>query len=139
MRYTLGQASKATGKTKSTIQRAIVKGRISAIKNDNGSYCIDPSELHRVYPVVIHNKPLQNTLRSTNSAMGYAVEQSIKLKEIEGELKASQKRCSELLEQKEDLKKERDDWKDQAKKLLLTATKNNHSDTKKSFIKRLWG
>jgi hypothetical protein len=48
--YTLGTAAKATGKTKGTIQKAIVKGRISAQKNDIGEWQIDPAELHRVYP-----------------------------------------------------------------------------------------
>ncbi|WP_214645165.1 helix-turn-helix domain-containing protein, partial [Tritonibacter aquimaris] len=49
MNYTLGQAAKATGKSKTTIQRAIAKGLISAKKNASGVYQIDPSELHRVF------------------------------------------------------------------------------------------
>ena len=49
MTYTLGQAAKATGKSKPTIQRAIKNGRISAVRNDDGSYEIDPAELHRVF------------------------------------------------------------------------------------------
>jgi hypothetical protein len=52
MSYTLGEAAKATGKSKPTIQRAIKKHIISAILNDNGSYSIDPAELHRVFPPV---------------------------------------------------------------------------------------
>jgi excisionase family DNA binding protein len=48
--YTLGQAAKATGLSKPTISEAIKKGRISARKNESGSFEIDPSELHRVYP-----------------------------------------------------------------------------------------
>jgi excisionase family DNA binding protein len=48
--YTLGNAAKATGKSKPTIQRAIKTGRISALKKGDGSYEIDPSELHRVFP-----------------------------------------------------------------------------------------
>jgi hypothetical protein len=52
MTYTLGQAAKATGKSKPTIQRAIKSGQISASKNENGSYTIDPVELHRVFPVM---------------------------------------------------------------------------------------
>jgi hypothetical protein len=48
--YTIGQAAKATGKSKSTISTAIKKGTISAVKNEDGSYSIDPSELHRVFP-----------------------------------------------------------------------------------------
>lgn len=50
MRYTLGTAAKATGKAKSTILRAIKSGTISAIKAHDGSYDIEPSELHRVFP-----------------------------------------------------------------------------------------
>ena len=49
MSYTLGQAAKATGKSKTTIQRAIKSGQISATLNENGSYTIDPAELHRVF------------------------------------------------------------------------------------------
>jgi len=49
MKYTLGQAAKATGKAKSTILRAIKKGTISANKGEGGAYRIDPAELHRVF------------------------------------------------------------------------------------------
>lgn len=50
MVYTLGQAAKATGKSKTAIANAIVKGRLSATKNAFGQWQIDPAELHRVYP-----------------------------------------------------------------------------------------
>lgn len=50
MRYTLGTAAKATGKAKSTILRAVKSGAISAAKAHDGSYEIEPSELHRVFP-----------------------------------------------------------------------------------------
>jgi hypothetical protein len=50
--YTIGQAAKATGKSKSTISAAIKKGRISANNNEDGSYAIDPAELHRVFSPV---------------------------------------------------------------------------------------
>jgi chromosome segregation ATPase len=49
MRYTLGTAAKSTGKAKSTILRAIKSGKISAQKSHDGSYEIEPSELHRVF------------------------------------------------------------------------------------------
>lgn len=49
MRYTLGTAAKATGKAKSTILRAIKNGTISASRSHDGSYEIEPSELHRVF------------------------------------------------------------------------------------------
>lgn len=50
MAYTLGEAAKATGISKASISRAINSGRISAAKKDDGSFSIEPVELHRVYP-----------------------------------------------------------------------------------------
>src|SRR6267154_4187689 len=50
MAYTLGQAAKATGKTKAAISQAIAANRISATKDDLGRWQIDPAELHRLYP-----------------------------------------------------------------------------------------
>lgn len=50
MAYTLGEAAKATGISKASISRAINSGRISATKKDDGSFSIEPVELHRVYP-----------------------------------------------------------------------------------------
>jgi hypothetical protein len=54
MPYTLGQAAKAAGKSKPIIQRAIKNGTISASKTADGSYEIDPAELHRVFPPLPH-------------------------------------------------------------------------------------
>ena len=52
MAYTLGTAAKATGRGKATIYRAIKSGKISATRHEDGSYTIDPAELHRVFPPV---------------------------------------------------------------------------------------
>lgn len=49
MQLTLQQAANATGKAKSTIQRAIKSGRLSATRGYDGSYLIDVAELSRVY------------------------------------------------------------------------------------------
>jgi len=50
MKLTLGQASKEAGISKPSLSAAIKKGRLSAYKNDAGTYEIDPAELFRVYP-----------------------------------------------------------------------------------------
>ena len=60
MRYTLGTAAKATGKAKSTILRAIKSGTISAQKSHDGSYEIEPSELHRVFEPNSAKQPSPN-------------------------------------------------------------------------------
>jgi excisionase family DNA binding protein len=53
MMLTLTQAAKATGKSKSTLLRAIKTGRISAHKDESGMFMIDAAELHRVFSVGI--------------------------------------------------------------------------------------
>lgn len=52
MSYSLKQAAAATGKTKTTILRAIQTSKISATKDALGAWQIDPAELHRVYKPV---------------------------------------------------------------------------------------
>lgn len=56
MKYTAGNAAKATGKSIPTITRAIKKGVISAEKTASGGYLIDPAELHRVFPALTPNR-----------------------------------------------------------------------------------
>jgi hypothetical protein len=53
MPYSLKQAATATGKSKPTILRAIQSGKISAEKDEQGEWQIDPAELHRVYEPVM--------------------------------------------------------------------------------------
>ena len=50
MGWSISQAAKKTGLSKSTISRAIKAGRISASRQDDGAYLIEPAELFRVYP-----------------------------------------------------------------------------------------
>lgn len=59
MSYSLSDAAKATGKNRTTIQRAIKSGKISASKNENGAYEIAPAELHKIF------QPLRNTVRNS--------------------------------------------------------------------------
>jgi hypothetical protein len=51
--YTLGQAAKATGRSKAGLLNAIRSGRISASRDEKNQWQIDPSELHRVYPLTV--------------------------------------------------------------------------------------
>lgn len=50
MSWTISRAARETGLSKSTISRAVKSGRISAARQDDGSYRIEPAELFRVYP-----------------------------------------------------------------------------------------
>jgi len=55
----IGQAAKLSGRSKSTISRAIKSGRLSA-KRDGDRYLIDPSELTRVFGATVAQQSQQN-------------------------------------------------------------------------------
>ena len=48
--HTIATAAAAVGRNKTAIVRAINAGKISAAKDENGEWQIDPAELHRIYP-----------------------------------------------------------------------------------------
>jgi hypothetical protein len=52
MKLTPAQAAAAVGMTKAGIIRAIHKGKLSATRNEDGHFEIDPAELFRVYEPV---------------------------------------------------------------------------------------
>lgn len=63
--YSLRDAAIAVGMSKPAIFKAIKSGKISASKDHNGHWYIQPAELHRIYPPVISvndnaNKVLTN-------------------------------------------------------------------------------
>jgi hypothetical protein len=80
MPYTVGQAAKATGKSKPTISRAIKTGAISATRNEDGSYTIDPAELHRVFPSVsLSSDETPDLKRSDTPALQVTLQREIEL------------------------------------------------------------
>lgn len=107
MLYTLGQAAKAVGKAKGTIKNAIDKGRISASKNEMGEYQIDPSELHRVYPLP--------TEQSKMNAVTPPVTPPLHSTEI----KALEDKVRMLETALDDARQDRDEWRKQAQQLAL--------------------
>lgn len=98
MSYTIGTAARATGKAKSTISRDIKNGRISAERQPDGSYLIDPSELHRVYPPIVSGNGSQNSESNDSQPLTADTETAL--------LRQDNLR---LLEQIEILRDERDD------------------------------
>lgn len=113
MAYTLGEAAKATGKSKATISKAIKRGAISARKDEHGTFHIDPSELHRVYPITVNSErdgsagnPPENT---TNDGI---------VRELQARLEAAHERLSDKEAVIADLRDDRDKWRQQATALL---------------------
>ena len=123
MSYTLGEAAKATGMSKAAISRAIKIGSISAEKQENGSFKIDPAELHRVYPPVAAE---QDNQRSTQAKD--ATELNALNRELQARLEAAMQRLIDKDEVIADLRDDRDRWRTQAEKLLLTDQRTKAPD-----------
>lgn len=130
MSYTLGEAAKAVGKSKTTLHRAIKSGRISANKADDGSYSIDPSELHRVFPLVSPVTGAEAFLRNDTEHQSNTIE-TLRI-QLALQEKERQRERDLLQETIADLREDRDRWRQQASLLL-------EDKRSKGFIKRLFG
>ena len=102
MPYTLGTAAKATGKDRATISRAIKKGKISARKNEQGQWAIDPAELHRVYPAL----PSSDSARNSDDATENNTDLIIENKVMKAKLEALSQQVNSLQNDKEFLQTE---------------------------------
>lgn len=113
MVYTLGEAAKATGKSKATISKAIKNGRISASKDESGTFRIDPAELHRVYPVAVNSEQFETPVNAPVSQ-----EHTPEIMELKARLEAAHERLSDRDVVIADLREDRDKWRQQATALL---------------------
>jgi len=99
---TLTEATEQTGKSKSTLLRAIRSGKLSANKNEHGDYRVDPSELFRVYkPVAHHDEPFGASTQQADidlmapELLEMIREKDQELSELRDDLKDSNKRLNE--------------------------------------------
>ena len=141
MTYTLGEAARATGMSKAAISRAIKNGTLSAARKDNGSYEIDPAELHRVYPPrpsQVDGQPVnqgsaETELNASNNHLNAVLQ--AKLEAFEERLRDKDAAIADLRRDKDaviaDLREERDRWRAQAERLALT-------DQRVTPAKRRW-
>lgn len=109
MSYTLSEAAKATGKNKATIQRAIKSGRISAKKQSNGNYAIDPSELHRVFDATSQRVAQHTNATKRNDQKSEDFNALQRIAELEKELAVMEAMKNGVDEQKQQLSETVDD------------------------------
>ena len=126
--YTLGMAATAAGLSKSTIHRAIKAGRISATKADTGDWSIDPAELHRVFPPV--------TVEPVPSERDATPKLDAVVAKLEAEITALKSVSDLLRSQLDDVRTDRDAWREQAARLALPAPE---VEPKRPWWKRLTG
>lgn len=124
----LREAAEATDVSKSTIFRAIKAGRLSAGRDDDGNFAIDPAELFRVYEPKGRDVPKQAAAHvmdrdaqapgTDETAMKLAIAEA-QLAAIKELLAAERERTQEQRERAEEFKAERDRWATQAERVLL--------------------
>jgi hypothetical protein len=101
---TLSKAAKETGKSKSTLLKAIRTGRLSANRDDINNWQIDPAELFRVYWA--NGKSERETTSGELEGNGVEIQRILERERLL------------LIDQIEDLKADRDYWRNQATMLL---------------------
>jgi len=129
MQLTLGQAAKHAGVSKSYLSKWIRTGKITAERQPNGEFRIDPSELDRI-PDLRSQGRAENSWRersNTQENTGWERERDLLLMLLQ-----------DREHQLQDLRQERDAWRQQAERaqqtLLLTAGEK-HGESKP---KRWW-
>jgi hypothetical protein len=134
----LGQAAKLAGVGKTTLSRAIKAGKLSASRRDDGSYEIDPAELSRVYEI---KSETPETVTATRSVVHHATPTVTPDATTQVELTGARQLIELLKVQVEDLRGNRDGWRQQAEasQRLLTHVQQVPEPALRSWWKRLAG
>jgi hypothetical protein len=132
MKYTLGKAALATGKSKTTLHRAITSGKLSATRNADGEYEIDPAELMRIYEIVTP----EPQKRSEMERSGTVDETPVLRAEIEG----LKQQLALVKDERDDLRRRLDEDSAERRRLALLLTEPPGRPTPKPPLwKRLFG
>jgi len=128
------RAAELTGKSKSTIQRAMNSGKLSYELDGNNRKIIDASELERVFGL----KP-QTESTAGGSSVEAELQKAADMLEME-RLKMRIKMLEQQVETSnthmEDMQKQRDEWQKQAQQVLITSQHSQkQADEYKAEIK----
>jgi transcriptional regulator with XRE-family HTH domain len=104
---TMGQAAKETGVSKATLSKALKNGRLSYVAKTTAGYEIDPAELFRVFP------PKPST--SVEGERSETHREHLLLDD------AHRREVQLLREQLDEVRTDRDAWREQAQRLALAA------------------
>lgn len=112
MEITLAEAATAVNMTKPGLLKAIKSGRLSAVKDANGTWKLDTAELFRVYaPANRKADPAEAELAPAHTELAVT----------KAKLAAAEAMIDEL-------KRSRDSWQAQAERLALTSTAGRPSE-----------
>ena len=107
--------------SKTSILRSIKAGRISGTKDEFGQWCIEPCELHRVYPALpdVTDGTGAEERAVTGGDIGVLAEATVRAALTEARLSDLKAMLEEMRGGVEDLKRDRDEWRTQAMRLAL--------------------
>jgi hypothetical protein len=142
MAYTLGEAAKATGISKASISRAINSGRISAIKNEGGSFSIEPVELHRVYPpksFAMVVETLSETTRNTEVGLGNTLNSNVLQARLDAALEQLRDRDGTIDDLRHRLDQSDEERREAQARVIGLLTGPGATESKRGFLSRLFG
>jgi hypothetical protein len=128
MKFTIGQAAKETGKSKSTLSKALKNGTISGDKNPNGSYEIDAAELFRVFP-----KKTEETVERMNERTNANTEIHLENRELRAKIQVQDELITALREDKKFLQDQL------SRTTLLLTSAQEQAAPRPSIWKRMFG
>ena len=108
---TLSEAAAWAGKGRPAILKALQKGTITGRKDESGQWRIDPAELARVY------RP-GNTQDRSNVVPGSTLDIAAK----DRELTLLREMLAEVRDERDDVRQDRDRWREQAERQTLLLT-----------------
>ena len=122
MSYTLGEAARSTGKSKTTILRAIRSGKVSAEKDVNGAWRIEPAEVHRIYPEAPRETVTEVAIGAPDNPTSHleVVILEERLASAYEHVRHLEDQVADLKAREADLRGERNAWREQAQRKLLT-------------------
>lgn len=129
MGHSLRQAAEISGKSRTTIHRALKSGKVSGIQLPDGTWDIDPSELNRVFP----NVTPVHAHRSTDGHGGTAHETETKVLQTKVALLEQQ------LEREQDTVSDLRRRLDKAEDRLIAITDQTSKPTKMGWFDKLLG
>jgi hypothetical protein len=101
----LSEASRLTGKPRSTIHRAMASGRLSYTLGADGARLIDPAELGRVWPATPQ--------RNTDATDAWDNSQHAAHRPVSGEIRELRARLADMERVNEDLRRRLDKSEDE--------------------------
>jgi hypothetical protein len=118
--FSIRDAAREAGVSKTSILRAIQSGRISAPRKDDGGYAIEPAELFRVFPPKgtqgqedsPGTRPTGQTVPPEGAPGTVHVDSRVAA--LEAEIQGLRELVRRLDLDKQDLRADRDAWKNQA-------------------------